>query len=203
MPKSIQQHFDLILNHETRRARRIAGLLLGHKNIGVWEVLIPLIFIFNSIRNRQRRELFVRNLLFTKKMALEAARDIRSDNRTFEWAMHQIHKHTEVILSKMDSGIYSQTIRTRQMEEMELLIDHYLHLFETRGSTYEELIRNAYPTKAAYEIFLDKLAQAEKAVGQAAKQTLGPRADAAFLDRLEEMTIQTRRTEAEKIFATI
>lgn len=203
MLDTIEKRFDMILKHETRRAWQIAGLSLGHSHIGVWEVLIPLIFIFKTVQTRQRKELFVQNFLFTKKMALDAAREIKYDDTTIPRALHQIHLRTDEILCKADTGLYSELIQTRQMQEIELLMDHYRRLLEIKGDTYKELVRNAYPTKTAYDFFLDKLSEAEKAVGHAAKQTLRPKADAAFLNRLEDITNQTRRTEADEIFTPL
>ena len=88
------------------------------------------------------------------------------------------------------------------MNEINLLIDHYLKLLDAEGRSYESLVKNTYQAKEDYEAFLRELTLAEKAVNRAAIRTVGQSETATELvSEMEEATERARSDEAEKIFS--
>jgi len=97
-------------------------------------------------------------------------------------------------------GIYSETIRQQQLNEIGLLFDHYRKLLGAEGQDYVELARNAYGNRQTYFIFHEQLKSAENKVSDAAHQTLGSKADVETLLRIEKATEEIRQSQIEKIF---
>jgi len=118
-----------------------------------------------------------------------------------EDAMAGVEEQTRALLTAPETqGIYSDTIRQQQMCEIELLFDHYGMLLGVAGENYDALARNAYGSRPHYIIFHDQLKSAEKKVSDAARQTLGPKADVDVLLRIEKTTEEIRRSRIERIF---
>jgi len=113
-----------------------------------------------------------------------------------------IDDRTSSILDSDTKGIYSEQIRSRQISEINLLLDHYLKLLEAEGNSYQTLVKNAYQTRESYEAFLHQLIPVEKAVNEAAIQTVGETEDAyELISGMEEAAEGIRMEQAEKIFS--
>ncbi|MDI6815468.1 MAG: NF038143 family protein, partial [Dehalococcoidales bacterium] len=113
-----------------------------------------------------------------------------------------IDDKTTNILASDKQGVYSERIRRKQMNEINLLIDHYLKLLKAEGKDYESLVKDAYQTQDNYEAFLHELTVAEKAVNRAAIQTVGKTETALeLISKMETVTNEIRRKEAEEIFS--
>jgi hypothetical protein len=175
--------------------------VIKQRPISVWEVLIPVLFIFSYTKSRGDRDLFVKNLLFTKELALRATYDMITQHITREEANQPIEEKTRNLLSCGQNGIYSESIREKQMLEMDLLMDHYTLLFKSDGKDYETLVKKAYHGLENYLGFLSKLKTIEKEVNVAAMQTLGPKGDPETVTRIEEAMDRVRMASAEKIFS--
>lgn len=202
MATELKRKFDLILSREQAMAKSIALQAIKQRPFSVWEVLIPVIFILSFMRARENREIFAQNLLFTKKMALEAAFDMIKKEQSREVAMNRINSKTESLLSSVPDGVYSDAIRQEQLKEIDLLIDHYCRLMKAAGKDYAALVMEAYQTKAAYIALQEKLKAAEKNVTAAARQTLGTQIDSDMVARIEAATERLRRKEVETIFSS-
>lgn len=183
-------------------AKSVAIQAIKPKPFSVWEVMIPVIFILSYMRARENREIFAQNLLFTKKMALEAAFDMVKKEQSREVVMNRINSKTESLLSSVPDGVYSDAIRQEQLKEIDLLIDHYCRLLKAAGKDYAALVMEAYQTKAAYIDLQEKLKAAEKKVTEAARQTLGTQTDSDMVARIEAATDRLRREEVETIFSS-
>lgn len=200
MPGRLKKKFDLILSREQRMARVIALKAIRPKPLSVWEVTIPVIFIMGYMRAKADREVFSQNMLFTKKMALEAAFDmIRKETHKAD-ALIKIEHKTKELMSSLPAGIYSEGIRREQLKEIELLIDHYLKLLRADGKDYPALVLGAYSQPKDYLDFQQALSSLEKQVARAASRTLGAQTDAAMLSRIESATDELRSAEIQKIF---
>ena len=156
-----------IWNHEVNQADTIArGLLkVGSTDFG-WEVFfIPSRFL-RYLRSKRELSVKRKNILFTKKLAFNAAKEIyRGNDRAHEMGL--IVMKTRKILDKDKKGAYTEQVRRRQMNEIEWLMDHYLRLFNSNGETYEESLRGAYSTKNKYLTFLQRLHKLEQEVRRA------------------------------------
>lgn len=200
MAKKLKEKFDMILTRERRMAKSVALQSIKPKPFSVWEVLIPIVFIFGYMRSKEQREIFAQNLMFTKKMALEAAFEMLNRDHSKETVMRRIASETESLLSSIPNGVYSEAIRQQQTREMDLLIDHYCRLMRADGDDYGSLVVSAYQTKEDYCEFQDKLASAERKVTQAARQTLGHQTDNEMAVRIDTVTEKIRQREVEMIY---
>jgi hypothetical protein len=93
-------------------------------------------------------------------------------------------------------------VREKQMEEVDLLTDHYCALLRSQGENYETLVRNAYGTSQNYAVFLLRLEEAEKAVNQAAIRDLSSQVENLpnAISKMEQALALVRTQEAQRIF---
>ena len=133
MPSDLKKKFGVILTHEQSLARSVAVSVIRPKPLSVWEVLIPIIFIMMFMKSREEREVFIQNLMFTKKMALEAALKMTRDQQSLEEAMAPVEEQTQELVATTPDDIYSEQIRQEQLKEVRLLIDHYSRLLRAEG----------------------------------------------------------------------
>jgi len=202
LPTFVDTKYSIIHSRERRLAKAVARSIVKMPEITIWAFMIPFIFFFIFIRYKRASETFVLNFLFTKKLALDAALDIIKKGQSRQDVLARIEDRTSDILAADKGGVYSEKIRRQQMNEINLLLDHYLKLFEAEGNSYESLIKNAYQTQDNYEAFLRELTLAEKAVNRVAIQTVGRTEDATELvSEMEKAAERIRTQQAEKIFS--
>jgi len=197
---NLKHKYKFIHDRERSLANSMALSVIKPKPIGVWEFLIPFIFILVFMKNKQTKELLVQNFMFTKKLALDASFEMIQTRCSKKEVIDKIEKKTNDILASDTQKIYSDEIRRKQIKEIDLLIDHYLKLLETEGEDYSSLVINAYQSHENYMTFLEQLKSSEKDVSKAAQETLGDRADTATLSKIEKTTDRIRVAEVEQIF---
>ena len=191
MATELKKKFKTILSHEQSQANFVALKVNPPRPLSVWEVLIPIVFILAYMKSNERRQVFAQNLMFTKKMALEAAHDMIAKNQTKGAALMRIEFQTRQLLTSVPEGIYSDAIRQGH---------HYLKLLRADGKDYGALVLGVYPQRKDYLDFQQALSSLEKQVSRAAGQTLGAQADAAMLSRIESATQELRSAEIQNIF---
>ena len=202
LPTFVDTKYSIIHSRERRLAKAVARSIVKMPEITIWAFMIPFIFFFIFLRYKRASETFVLNFLFTKKLALDAALDIIKKGQSRQDVLARIEDRTSDILAADKGGVYSEKIRRQQMNEINLLLDHYLKLLEAEGNSYESLIKNAYQTQDNYEAFLRELTLAEKAVNRVAIQTVGRTEDATELvSGMEKAAERIRTQQAEKIFS--
>ncbi|MBC8463586.1 MAG: hypothetical protein H8D61_01265 [Deltaproteobacteria bacterium] len=200
MALSSKKKYEHILARERAIAASVARATNPPKPFSVWEFMIPVIFILTFMKNKQTRELFIQNFLFTKKLALQAAFNMIAKGWSRGKAKAQIEQKTGLVLEGENRDIYSDKIRREQFKEIELLIDHYAKLLTAEGNDYGSLVLCAYAHRENYQTFLVQLESAEKAVFDAARQTLAENVDFNALSKIESATQRARTAEVEKIF---
>lgn len=200
LPIVLNTKFEAILAQERALARAVASAVIGDNPVGVWDVVIPLVFLYNLLRFRRAKEIFALNFLFTKRLALDAAFDMIDKGQSKEAALAHIGEKTNKVMAADKKGLYSEKIRQRQMQEIDLLLDHYCKLLRGEGKGYGSLLKNAYPTREDYTAFLERLKRAEKEVNRAAKQTVGTGAAGELVPKMEKATESLRAAEVEKTF---
>lgn len=200
LPTILDTKCENILKEERSLAKDISVSLIQMKEVSGWDIAIPLVFIINLIKHKRTREIFTLNFLFTKRLALDAARDMVGKGLTKEEVMAQVKAKTGEILSADEKGVYSQKIRNKQTREIDLLIDHYVKLLRSPAKDYTTMVQNAYQTWEAYRAYLVQLKRAERDVNRAAQQTVGtgPASDIAF--KMEKNAERMREVRAGKIF---
>ena len=200
MSTGLKKKMDVILSRERRMARVIALKAIRPRPLSVWEVMIPVVFIMGYMKAKADREVFSQNMLFTKKLALEAAYGMIRENQTKADAMRSIDIQTRELLTSVPDGLYSDGIRQEQLREMEFLIEHYRKLLQADGQDYDAMVLGVYPQREDFRKFQQALSALEKQVSGAAGRTLGAQTDAAMLSRIESATDELRRAEVKQIF---
>ncbi len=161
---------------------------------------MPILLIFNYAARKVGRETFVQNILFTKQLALDAARNMVKKHRSREAVMASVEKKTRNLLSSVGEGVYSEAIREKQLGEIDLLINHYCRLLNAEGDDYDSLVRAAYGGQGDYLDFLDHLKSAEREVNVASLETVGSKGDPSFVAHLEQTTDRIRTESVKRIF---
>ncbi len=201
MATAIEIRRAAILAHERALAERVARLVLPAPPLSAWEVLLPFLLVFNWTRRRQARDWIAANHLVTKKLALEAACDLTRGSATPAEIERRFDSETRALLERDLGGVYGDSIREKQIAEMELLLSHYARLLHIEGRDHAALVRGAYGAPGAYQEFLDRLIAAEQEVMRAAAEFLGERSDPAFVARLRAAAAEARTSAAETAFA--
>lgn len=166
----MRTQYGIILSYEESFARAVAIGVIIREPLTVWHFLIPFVFIFDFFRRKRDTEIFTKNFLFVKKLALDAAFAIgKGEDRQSRLA--RIEKETRDRLTSQK--LYSWGIHQGQMTEVNLLIDHYSRLLEAEGNSYQSLVKNAYQTQENYEALLHQLTSIEREIDRAVIKTLG------------------------------
>lgn len=202
IPRKLDTKYENILAQERSLAKRVATAVIPSPPLTVWEIAIPPLFFINFFRLKRARETMALNFLFTKKLALEAAFNIIDKAMSKAQVKESLRKKTGDILAKDNHGLYSAKIRQKQLQEMELLIDHYLCLLGAEGKEYEAMLRKAYSQREDYLAFLERLEQLEKEVYLAAMQTVKSTSAKEVAKQMEEATYKIRRVDTDKIFSS-
>ena len=200
LPTILDTKYENILAQENAVAKAVARRVIGQNPVTVWDVLIPIVFVFNVLKFKRAREIFTLNFLFTKKLALQGAFDMIKTGQSREDALAQIRNRTSEILASDKKGIYSIKIRQKQMREVELLLDHYSRLLNADGKDYVSMVKHAYRTRQNFAAFVKELEGIEKEVNRAASQTVKTASAPDIIIKMEEATARLRAAEAENIF---
>ena len=150
LPTILDTKYENILAQENAVAKAVARSVIGQNPVTAWDVLIPIVFVFNVLKFKRAREIFTLNFLFTKKLALQGAFDMIKTGQSREDALAQIRNRTSEILASDKKGIYSIKIRQKQMREVELLLDHYYRLLNADGKDYRSMVRTCLPDSEGF-----------------------------------------------------
>ena len=112
----MDKRYEALLYHERSWARAVSFAAMRPKPLTVWEVLIPIFIVFNHMRLKGAREVFAQNLLFTKKLALDAALAMTKNGQSKAHAISTVEEKTTALLASVKDGIYSEQIRQKQLE---------------------------------------------------------------------------------------
>ena len=200
LPTILDTKHENILAQEKALAKSVASVVIGQNPVTAWDVLIPIFFVFNVLKFKRAREIFTLNFLFTKKLALQGAFDMVKKGQSREDALGQIRGQTSEILASDKRGIYSKKIRQKQVQEMELLLDHYSRLLNADGKDYASMVKHAYRTRQNFSAFVKELEGIEKEVNRAASQTAGTASAPDIVSRMEETAGRLRAAQMETIF---
>jgi hypothetical protein len=195
--------FNAIKKYEIRQTGQIASALIDRpKSKFHWRTIILPLFIYDFIRYRRRLQVLRKNLFFTKKFALEAAHNIHQGKER-AWEIRQIEIKTKDVLDKEKKGFYTEKIRSRQLREIEFLIDYYLDLMGTDQSGFKGSIKAKYTSKGSFLNFLSSLQKVEEEVIQAAISTMrkgSKKERRLWFDKVRAATKKIRMNAADRIY---
>jgi hypothetical protein len=196
--KSRNRKHTLILDYEEQFAKVVAFKIRASHSKPVWHFFVPFMMVFEYLATKKAFGLFVRNFLFVKKLALDAARDTidaedrqntpaEMETRIKEW----LSTHT----------LFSPNLHRKQTALAKLLFEHYSLLFRAEGKRYEHLVKNAYVNRTDYESFLQKLSAIENEIDHIVVQMRGETAELKSQISVKQEGIHTLRTkETNQIF---
>ena len=192
-----------IWQREVRQADRAAGVLTetGKAKFG-WRTLLLPLFLADYFRHHGRKRRTRKNLLFTKQLAFDAAKNVHKTGEP-TWEIRKYEIKTQEILDREKKGLYTDKIRRKQLLEIELLMNHYLELFKIDNSSYRAAVKSMYPSRGRYQEFLNKLQKAEEDVIQAAIATVrkgSKKERRQWYDKVRTTTKKFRMEELEKIY---
>ncbi len=193
-----------IWQHEVRQADRVAGVLTeASKVIFGWRTLLLPLFAADYIRHIGRQRRTRKNLLFTRQLAFDAAKNVQKTKEP-AWEIRRYEIKTQEILDKEKKGLYTDKIRRKQLLEIEFLMNHYLDLLNSDGLNYHDLIKTKYPSKGKYLEFVNKLQKTEAEVIQAAITTVrqgSKKERRLWYDKVKIATRKFRMEEADRIYS--
>jgi hypothetical protein len=199
-------NYRAIWNHEVDQANKIARRLVDASRTKFgWRMLFLPYFLVHYIYYKKNLILTRKNLLFTKRMAFDASKEIVG-GESHAMQIRLIEIKTKKLLDKQKKGYYTEKLRRKQLQEIELLIDHYLDLLNSNENRYGEMIRTTYASRQKYLSFLNRLQKAEQEVIQAAITSMkrGSKQERlAWFRRVEEVSKEARGGEVEQIFQDV
>ena len=198
------KNYRTIWTHEVREADQVSRILLDDKKVALnWKIIILPVYLYHLFKFNKNLRFTRKNLLFTKRLAFEAAKNIRQGKEK-AWEFRQIEIKTSEVLDKEKKGFYTEKIRRRQLSEIELLINHYGTLLSSEQATYPQIIKDKFPSKGLYLSYLSTLGKLEEDVIQAAITTMrkGTKKDRRqWFQNVKETTRNVRLAEADKIYS--
>ena len=193
-----------IWKHEVLQTKQICRILIEDQKVKLdWKALLLPLYLLDVFHYRHRLRTLRKNLLFTKRLAFEAAKNITSGQEQ-GWQIRRIEIKTQDTLDKDKKGHYTEKIRRKQLNEIEPLITHYLELINTGKSRYPEMIKTVYPSRGNYLTFMSNLQKLEEEVIQAAIATTrkGTKKERRkWFDKVRATTKDARTAEADRLYA--
>jgi len=188
---------------EIKQNNRIAAALVEPiRSKFNWRIIVFPLFCYDFIRYRRRQQVLRKNLFFTRKYALEAARNIhRGKERA--WEIRQIEIKTREILDKEKKGFYTGKIRSKQLQEIHWRINHYLEILDSNQPSYQDALRAKHTAKGSYLAFLNSLQKVEEEVIQAAITSMrkGTKKERRlWFDKVRAATRKVRVEEAQRLY---
>lgn len=163
------EKYNIILSQEEFFARTVALGVIVTRPLTVWHYIIPFMFILDFLRRISEIKRYSHHYLFPRKLAIEAARDINNGEDRGNRLL-QVEEKIKGWLTSLN--LYSLGLQLDQMKVVNLLIDHYLKLFNADGDTYNSLAKNAYGHQGNYEVYLSRLTSVEKEVDKGIAEKL-------------------------------
>jgi hypothetical protein len=195
----------LLQAEEERLGKTVMAVLLEKPAVTPWMFLIPLLivpYMSRLQRHKQLMDAFFGGYMFTKQLALQVTMAACREDLSHELAMSIAR---EVVVKDRRAPAHIQEIYIKQLNEIEVLVQHYSRLINACGETKAELVRHAYGNGEEYLRFLRRLREAEQCVNQAALGAVsGDEAQLARISASMEAELSSlRENEAREIFGVL
>lgn len=189
------QKKQLILDHESQLAHKLALQILDKPKPPIWMIFIPIFFVFFVQKMNQYKSglaEFVENYLKSRRHALEVALEAEETARPAD---------LDTLMAKV--GNIPDQARPPFMAWMTELVEHYRLLLASKGSTHAALVRSGYQSKTNYLLFCNCLTKAENAYSMALMPEMdGDNQDLRHvIEKIDVCVANLRREEADKIFS--
>ncbi|MGD8993404.1 MAG: NF038143 family protein [Desulfobacterales bacterium] len=196
-------NYRSIWKHEIRQADQIVDNLLEDQKVPVdWRIVLLPVYLYRLFKYRNNLRFTRKNMLYTKQLAFEAAKNI-DQGKDQAWELRQIEIKTHDVLNKEKKGFYTEKIRRRQLPEINYLINHYQTLFNSQQNNYSAIIKEIFPAKGQYLAHISSLQKLEEDVIQAVVSSMrkGTKTDRRrWFQKVRETTQKVRRDQADRIY---
>lgn len=191
---SEEDRLQHILEHEQRFADHLALKVFEQPKMGIWMILIPIIFVFylNDLKKcKDGRQAFAANYLLSRKCAIAEAAEVVKNGR---------EPDLQSLAAK--AGL-SPDASQKFIEMLAILVEHYNMLIEAEGNDYQGLLLSAYGGHDNYSAFLKRLTVAEKSLNRSLKPQLEESAGEVsdIVSSIEKYSEEIRRVAAGKYFS--
>ncbi len=194
----MQVTYRIILEAEESFARTVALGVVVKKPLTPWHFIIPGMFIFDFLRRNSETKRYSELFLFPRKSALDGTVCVlKGDDR----GQTLCRVEEDIRQWLMSLKLFSERLLRGHMEQIQLLIDHYIKLFQAEGTSYPELVRNAYKIQDLFMSYLQRLAATEQEVDRAVAEIYGGSPEIWERLRAEQAQVEElRRKEIQRIF---
>lgn len=189
----------LVLDGEESFARAVALGVIVKRPPSAWHFLLPGMFLFDFFRRSSETRRYSDLFLFPRNLALKGALGILNgeDRKEVLSRIEDNVKHWLVSLN-----LYSERLQRKQIDVIDLLVDHYSKLLHAEGDNYPGLIKEAYQARESYETYLHRLSAAEQEVDRAIAKIRGETKEIMERLRAEQAQVAELRTkEVNRIFS--
>ena len=194
----MEKKHALILPAEESFARRVALDFIVKRPGKPWLQLIPGMFIFDFLKRNGEIRRCSQYYLFPRRLAMDVALNITKGdekNGKLSWVEEKIKTWP----SKL--SLDSQAIHQGRMALVNLLIDHYIKLFQAHGDSYNDLLNDAYQSRENYETFLNRLSDTEREMNRIIFEVTGEVETAHDSLKAEQLQAEEQRNkELDNIF---
>jgi hypothetical protein len=188
----------LVLESEGSFARAVALGVIVKRPPSAWHFLLPGMFLFDFLRRSSEIRRYSDLFLFPRTLALDGALNILNGEDRKE-ILSQIEDNLKRWLVSLN--LYSERLQRKQMDVIDLLVDHYSRLFHAEGDDYPGLIKDAYETRESYEDYLYRLGTAEQEMDPAIAEIRGGTQEIIERLRAEQVQVtELRIKEVNRIF---
>ena len=185
-------NYTIILSAETQFAREVTLGVIYQQPLSAWYYIIPGMFIIDFLRRGTAISRYTKHFMFPRKLAMEAARSlINGEEKSLIDA--RIASEIENWLNALH--LYSRELARAQKAAVDLLADYYTKLLNAEGTSYYELIENAYPHRAQFEAHLRALTAAEEDIDRAIIDNMGQNEKLKEKLLLEAQQVEKRRNK--------
>ena len=186
--------YEIVQDYEEQFAYRLGREVLHKPETSVWMIVIPILFVHHMYRvNKYKTGVrsFANGIMAPRKKAL---------NKAFEEISDQIPDETlpaEEYFPELDTlPDHDPGLLDRQVQVINIFKSHYRKLLSANGTTYAELLHEAYPTSQKYKEFIRKVNHGERDLNQyLAKNIHDSDESRQVVHRLQDQSIQLREEE--------
>jgi hypothetical protein len=205
LTQNLEARHAMILHQERVLSYQLAKVMIKKPKVSVWMVMLPLLFLF-FIQDVRKYKAGIRDFadgfFKNKKIALDLTLKAMLEDVPLKEALSVFASNVAPVLSDQ------MELHEKQMKEIAYLMMHYQRLLTARGDTYEALIKNTFGSAAAYQRFLDGLADLEREVIRSALTFARSDGIAKEVETPQELAKlmqnamrQIRRRECDRIFS--
>ncbi|WP_031385568.1 NF038143 family protein [Desulfonatronum thiodismutans] len=196
--KLLKAQLKAILTEEREFASRVVYYRRADTQSPWWYNFIPFKFLVEYFGRKKETTQFSQKHLRFKETALRAAEEaVRSGNA--ERARQEMKGELREFWMR-EQKLESREVYENLSAMMDLLLDHYLGLLQTREREYLLMLRRAYQNRAAYQEFLARMEQVEHAVDQGVVDALGKTWPDPYIQSKQKAIRDVRKRELEDAF---